>query len=94
MLATPLQQAKALAVEMQWPGARQLWMAIRRKGLDVTKKVVEELVKARGEKQIFAAPPKAQGKSFAEDVDVRWQMDLADRKIRRWARRARPTLPS
>ena len=37
-------------------------------------------MKTRGEKQIFGPLPKAEGKSLAEDVDTRWQMDLADLK--------------
>ena len=65
---------------MHWPGVRQLWIAIRRKDIDVTKKQVEELVKTRGEKQVFGSLQKAEGKSLAKDVDVRWQMDLADLK--------------
>ena len=69
-----------MATEMHWPGIRQLWIAVRRQGIDVTKKQVEELVKTRGEKQIFAPLQRAEGKSLAEGVDVRWQMDLADLK--------------
>ena len=46
----------------------------------MTKKQLEELVKSRGEKQIFGPLPKAEGKSLAEDTDTRWQMDLADLK--------------
>ena len=65
---------------MHWPGIRQLWIGIHRKGIDVTKKQVEELVKTRGEKQVFGSLQKAEGKSLAEDVDARWQMDLADLK--------------
>ena len=65
---------------MHWPGVRQLWIAIHRKDIDVTKKQVEELVKTRGEKQVFGSLQKAEGKSLAEDVDARWQMDLADLK--------------
>ena len=44
------------------------------------KKQLETLVKSRGEKQIFGPLPRAQGKSLAEDIDTRWQMDLADLK--------------
>ena len=46
----------------------------------MTKKQLETLVKSRGEKQIFGPLPRAQGKSLAEDIDTRWQMDLADLK--------------
>ena len=73
----PLLLAKALAQQLHWPGVRQLWIATQRKGINVTKKQVEELVKTRGEKQIFGHLPKAERKSLAEDVDTSdriWQI--------------------
>ena len=49
----------------------------------MTKQQLEALVKSRGEKQIFGPLPRAQGKLLAEDIDTRWQMDLADLKNRK-----------
>ena len=80
MPPTPRQEATALAEQLHWPGLRQLWIAIRRKNIDVTKRQVKELVRSRGEKQIFGPLQRAEGKSLAEDIDTRWQMDLADLK--------------
>ena len=67
-------------MRLHWPGLRQLWIAIRREGIAVTKKQVEELLASRGEKQVFGPQPRALGKSLAEDVGTRWQMDLGDMK--------------
>ena len=78
MPATPLQEATALATRQHWPGLRQLWLAVRREDIAVTKKQVQELIAYRGEKQSFGPTPRAEGKSLAEDIDMRWQMDLAD----------------
>ena len=80
MPTTPLQEATALATRLHWPGLRQLWIAIRHEDIDVTKKQVAELIASRGEKQIFGPQPRALGKSLAEDIDTRWQMDLGDMK--------------
>ena len=76
MPITPLQEARALATEMHW----QLWIDMRRKGIDVTKEQVDTLVTSRGEKQIFAPLQRAEGKSLVEDIHFRWHMDLADLK--------------
>ena len=40
----------------------------------------EQILKVRGEKQIFGPLQPALGKSLAEDVDVRWQADVIDLK--------------
>ena len=42
----------------------------------MTKKQVEAFVRQKGEKQIFQAVQPARGKSVAEALDARWQMDL------------------
>ena len=79
MPITPLQEARALAAEMHWPGVRQLWIAIRRKGIDVTKWQVEA---QGGEPDLPppTPPAKPQGEPLAEDIDERWLLDLADLK--------------
>ena len=40
----------------------------------------EQILKVRGEKQIFSPLQPALGKSLVEDVDVRWQADISDLK--------------
>ena len=60
------------------PGVQALWLEARKRKIKVTKRDVEDLVSTRGEKQIFRPVVKATGKSVSEDVDSRYQMDLAD----------------
>ena len=59
------------------PGIEPLFIAAKRRGLQVTKKQVQDLVKAKSEKQVLGAPQRATGKTISED-DNRWQMDLID----------------
>ena len=80
MPTTPLQEATALATHLHWLGLLQLWIGIRPEGIALTKEQVKVLIASRGEKQIFGPQPRALGKSLAEDVGTRWQMDLADLK--------------
>ena len=53
-----------------------LWLAAKKKGLQVSKKEVETYVKAKGSKQIFQAVQPARGKTVSESLDARWMMDL------------------
>ena len=59
------------------PGVDALYIAAKRKKLEITKNQVREFVKNKGEKQVFGAPQRAAGKSISEDNN-RWQMDLID----------------
>ena len=78
MPTTPLQQARQVSEELGSPGVEPLWIAVRRRGIKVTKEQVKQIVATRGEKQIFQPVQPSKGKSVAEDVDTRYQMDLAD----------------
>ena len=69
-----------LAAELGNPGVEPLWLAARRSGLEVTKKQVTELVRRRGEKQVFQPVQPARGKTVAAGADTTFQMDLADLK--------------
>jgi hypothetical protein len=69
-------QLVQLSSDLGHPGVAPLWLAAKRKGLNVTKKQVEAYVKAKGSKQIFQAVQPARGKSVAESLDSRWMMDL------------------
>lgn len=61
-------------------GAKQLFVAARRAGIDVTVGAVREYyrdeVQDRGEEQLHQEMP-YRGRSYAEGMEKRWQADLA-----------------
>ena len=71
-----LQSLQELSDELGNPGIGPLWLAAKRKALNVSKKQVEAFVKRKGEKQIFQAVQPAKGKTVSESLDARWMMDL------------------
>jgi hypothetical protein len=71
-----LRLLEALSDELGNPGIGPLWLATKRKAINVTKKQVEAFVKRQGEKQIFQAVQPAKGKTVSESQDARWMMDL------------------
>ena len=52
-MADPLLTLQELSDELWSPGIGPLWLAVKRKGVNVSKKQVEAFVKRKGEKQIF-----------------------------------------
>jgi hypothetical protein len=58
------------------PGTAPLWLAVKKRGLAITRKQVESYVKKKGEKQVFQAAQPAKGKTVSESLDARWMMDL------------------
>ena len=72
-----MNQLLALSEELGHPGGQGLWLAAKRRGIDVQKKHVESWVANRREKQVLAPPQRAAGKTISED-DNRWMMDLVD----------------
>ena len=66
-----------LSEELGTPGVQALWLAAKKKKLDVTRAQVEAWVKRRGERQVFSAVQPSKGKTVSED-DNRWMMDLID----------------
>ncbi len=58
------------------PGIAPLWLAVKKRGLAITRKQVESYVKKKGEKQVFHPVPPAKGKTVSESLDARWMMDL------------------
>ena len=58
------------------PGVAPLWLAVKKRGLDITRKRVVSYVKKKGEKQVFQAVQPARGKIVSESLDSRWMMDL------------------
>ena len=71
-------ELQALSDELGNPGVEGLFIAARRRGLDVTKAEVRRIVASDGAKQVFAPVQRSQGRSVAESINARWQMDLID----------------
>ena len=72
-----LRKLQELSTELGDPGVQALWLAAKRRGLDVQRREVASWVASRSEKQVLAPPQRAAGKTTSED-DNRWQMDLVD----------------
>ena len=64
--------------ELSYPGQAALLRAAKKRGLDVTKKEVEELVSRNETKQEISAVQPSKGKVTAEGADSRWQADLVE----------------
>ena len=62
------------------PGAAKLRDAARRRGLDVSLKEAQDFVRGQSTAQVFAAPPKSNGKVTSPQLNERWQADLLDYK--------------
>ena len=69
-------QLAQLSRDLGHPGVQPLWLAVKKKGLALTKKEVELFVKRKASKQIFQAVQPAKGKTVSESLDARWMMDL------------------
>ena len=54
-----------------------MWVAAKRRKINVKKAQVDEFVRNRSEKQVTGPPQKAAGKTISEDNN-RWMMDLLD----------------
>ena len=62
------------------PGAAKLRDAARRRGLNVSLKEAQNFVRGQSAAQVFAAPPKSDGKVTSPELNQRWQADLLDFK--------------
>ena len=60
-MADPLLSLRELSDELGNPGIGPLWLAVKRKGVGVSKNQVEAFVKRKGERQIFQAVQPAKG---------------------------------
>jgi hypothetical protein len=69
---------RALSKELGSPGALALYTAARKRGINITRKQVKDLVSKQGENQIFTAVQKSAGKSTAESEFARFQADVID----------------
>ena len=69
---------KALSKDLGYPSGDKLWRAVERKGLQVTRPEVLAYARAQGQRQIFAARPKYNGKIVGTRINDRWAADLID----------------
>ena len=61
------------------PGAQKLWQEVRKRNIAVSRNQVNDFVRSRGERQVFAQPlPRAEGKTASEDVNARYQLDVVN----------------
>lgn len=61
------------------PGAAKLFQEVRKRGIAVSRSQVNEFVRGRGERQVFAQPlPRAEGKTASEDVNARYMLDVVN----------------
>ena len=66
--------------ELGAPGPTALFVAARKRGLNVTRDEAKKFTARRGERQIFNNAKPSEGKVLAEDVNSRYQADLLDFK--------------
>ena len=64
--------------ELSYPGQQALYLAARKKGLEVTRDEVRRLVSSNTAKQEISAAQPSKGKIAAETETSRWQADLAE----------------
>lgn len=69
---------RALFQELGSPSALALYIAARKRGLQVTREQARQMTIKVGERQIFSAPQPAENKVVAEDQRSRFQADLLD----------------
>jgi len=70
----------AIYEELGAPAPTALYVAARKRGLNVTREQARQFKMRRGERQIFTAPKPSEGKVVAEDTNSRYQADLLDMK--------------
>ena len=73
-----MEALQALSLELGQPSANKLYLTAQSRGLDVTRDLVNALVKQQSGRQILAARPKYEGKIVATKVNDRWAADLID----------------
>ena len=72
-----------LSRELGHPGANKLYLAAQRRGLDVSRNIVNAFVRQQSDRQVLAPRPKYEGKIVATSVNDRWAADLIDYARRR-----------
>ena len=61
--------------DLNFPSANVFYKALRKRGIAVRQKDVEEFVKSRSERQVIAPGPKYEGNVVAWEVNDRWAAD-------------------
>ena len=64
--------------ELSYPGQQALYLAARKKGLNVSRDEVKRLVSSNTAKQEISAAQPSRGKIAADTKGSRWQADLAE----------------
>ena len=64
--------------ELNFPSKRKLALALHARRIPFTGEQLEELTRASATRQIFAPPPKYEGKVTSAHINERWQADLAN----------------
>ncbi len=73
-----MENLRALSKRLGNPGRDKLYFAARKRGIAVTRGQIKQLLAPQGQRQFFRPLPKSQGVTGAEDLDIRWQMDLIE----------------
>ena len=69
-----MERLRELAKRPGHPGADKLYIAARKRGIDVTRNQIKQLLE-RPERQIFRPLPQSKGQTGAEEIDTRMQLD-------------------
>ena len=64
--------------ELNFPSKRKLALALHARRIPFTGEELEELTRTSAVRQIFAPPPKYEGKITSARVNEKWQADLAN----------------
>ena len=64
--------------ELNYPSKRKLALALHARRIPFTGEQLEELTRTSVTRQIFAPPPKYDGKITSARMNERWQADLAN----------------
>ena len=64
--------------ELNYPSKRKLALALYARQIPFTGEQLEELTRTSAMRQIFAPPPKYEGKVTSARMNERWQADLAN----------------
>ena len=75
-----MQRVRDLYEQLGMPGATKLFQEVRKRGIDgISRNQINEFVRSRGERQVFAQPlPRAEGKTASEDLDARYMLDVVN----------------
>ena len=68
----------ALYDELSFLEARKRYLAAKKRGLNVTQQQAKHIAERNPGNQVVAPLQTSKGKTAAENLDARWQMDLAE----------------